>query len=212
MPLVGISCNMRGSLHFTICPSRERMHLFSGTLSIRHFKGAGKPEHCLRTRRHLKHLAQVLCKLSIPSCQTSSISIFRNVSGMFPQECKISHITPVFKASDPSTNYCPISLLFIISMILERPVHNSLMAHILEHDLLLTNQLGFRKASSIQQALLAVTQDWHLVLEEGSIEVCIFFDLSKAFDSLSQKQIMDSHARFGVCEYLYVWFGDYLRT
>ena len=65
---------------FILCHSGERMHPFIGMLSIRYLKGAGEPadRHRHRTRRHLKHHAQVLRTLSVSSVKhLQSSSIFR---------------------------------------------------------------------------------------------------------------------------------------
>lgn len=49
-------------------------------------------------------------------------------TGEIPTEWKKSNVVPIFKKGDPSEvgNYRPISLLSLISKILERIVHNSL--------------------------------------------------------------------------------------
>ncbi len=39
---------------------------------------------------------------------------------------------------------------------------------------------------------------------------CVFFDLSKAFDTLPHSLIMNSLARVGGCGELYHWFANYL--
>ena len=40
--------------------------------------------------------------------------------------------------------------------------------------------------------------------------MCIFLDLSKAFDSLPHSLVLESLQRVGVCGSLYNWFEDYL--
>ena len=50
-------------------------------------------------------------------------------TGRLPSEWKESHVVPVFKAGDSTevNNYRPISLLSLVSKVLERVVHNGLL-------------------------------------------------------------------------------------
>lgn len=103
-----------------------------------------------------------------------------------PADWKLSNVIPVFKAGDQklAENYRPISLLSVPSKLLERIVHNRLLKHLLENDLLSPSQFGFRPFSSTQEALVTATNDWHQYLDHGTETTSIFFDLSKAFDVL----------------------------
>ncbi len=107
-------------------------------------------------------------------------------------------------------NYRPISLLSLVSKILERQVHHVIQQHLLEHDLLLDVQFGFRPGASTQEAILAATKDWHWSLEKSESVACVFFDLSKAFDSLPHPLILDSLVRVGIGREVLLWIRDYL--
>jgi len=76
--------------------------------------------------------------------------------------------------------------------------------------LLSDRQFGFRPGSSTQEAILFAMRDWHDTLEKRGSVVCVFFDLSKAFDSLPHSLVLASLTRVGVCGTLYDWFVDYL--
>ena len=68
----------------------------------------------------LKDGADILAR---PISQLCNLSI---KLGSFPRSCKIAKLTPLFKKgskSDPQ-NYCPISLLSILSKIIERIIHD----------------------------------------------------------------------------------------
>ena len=122
---------------------------------------------------------------------------------------KSSTITPNFKAGDPAlaSNYRPISLLSLVSKLLERFIHNALLEHVLH---LSPKQFGFCPGSSTQEAILAATHDWHEALERHNSVACVFFDLSKAFDSLPHSLVLASLAKVSVCGTLYSWFQSYL--
>ena len=132
--------------------------------------------------------------------------------GTVPFDWKSSIITPVFKAGDPklATNYRPISLLSIPSKLLERIVYSKLMVHLLENSLLSTRQFGFRPQSSTQEAILSATNDWHLHLDSKKEVACMFFDFSKAFDTLPHWTILSNLKRVGVTGSLLKWFNSYL--
>ena len=134
--------------------------------------------------------------------------------GKFPTSWKTSNITPIFKTGDPAsaTNYRPISLLSLISKSLERQVHNAILDHLIANHLLSDNQFGFRPRASTQEAVLSVTTAWHLALERGNCVACVFFDISKAFDSLPHHLILQSLARVGICGSLLCWIQDYLSN
>ena len=115
-----------------------------------------------------------------------------------PHQWKISNITPIFKSGDPSSalNYRPISLLPLISKILERIIHSRLMNYLQTKHLLSSCQYGFRPRSSIQEALLS---DWHLMLSKHCQVASIFFNVKKAFDSVPHDKLIHSLAHVGIC-------------
>ncbi len=53
-------------------------------------------------------------------------------TGVFPEEWKTSNVTTIFKAGDPklASNYRPISLLSLLSKVLERIVHNEVVEYL----------------------------------------------------------------------------------
>ena len=76
-----------------------------------------------------------------------------------------------FEVGDPSLvkNYCLISLLSLVSKVLEHIVHQrvSNYMYLRTHHSLSHHQFGFRAGSSTQEALLSITNDWHLRLSSN---------------------------------------------
>ena len=104
--------------------------------------------------------------------------------GEIPDEWKVARITPIPKggnASDPG-NYRPISLLSILSKLLEKHVRNLLVKHFEEHCPFSVQQWGFTPGKSTTGALLAATNHWFSLLDQGYDICAVFFDYSKAFD------------------------------
>ena len=129
-----------------------------------------------------------------------------------PDDWKRSNITPIFKSGDPSeaSNYRPISLLSLISKILERCIHNRIMDFLLRNNLLSDCQFGFRPRSSTQDALLTITRDWHQSLSTNRQVAAVFFDIKKAFDSVPHNHLLQSLANIGITGQLHQWFASYL--
>ena len=156
--------------------------------------------------RMLKHTAcsitPSLTKLFNLSLQTATI----------PSTWKKSLVVPIPKNSEMKepTNYRPISLLPIVSKLLERHVYNVIMNHLVHHNPLTTNQWGFLKGRSTVTSLLYVTDHWLKELEDG-LDICaVFFDFRKAFDSVPHLPLMCKVHSLGLDANIVTWINNYL--
>ena len=64
----------------------------------------------------------------------------------FPSQCKIAKIKPLFKKGikTETKNYRPISLLPLISKVIEKSIHGQMQDYIQRNELLYKYQSGFR--------------------------------------------------------------------
>ena len=85
--------------------------------------------------------------------------------------------------SDPS-NYRPISIIPEEAKFFERIVYDQLYHYLNENDLLSQHQPGFRSLHSTVTALIEATDNWSLNIDSGYINVVVFLDLKKAFDTV----------------------------
>ena len=134
--------------------------------------------------------------------------------GRFPECWKTSTVVPIPKSANhkEATNYRPISLLSILSKMLERHFHQYITNHLNDHHPLSNNQWGFQSGKSTVAALLSVTHDWFQALESGQ-EVCsIFFDLKKAFDSVPHRPLLDKLTCYGLDAHTLSWITSYLTN
>ena len=95
-----------------------------------------------------------------------------------PAEWKHALITPIPKSNEMTavSNYRPISLLPLLSKVLERHVHSLLMKHLCETDPISSSQFGFLKGRSTTGALVSAVNDWHIYsLRQQSRCLCCFF-------------------------------------
>ena len=124
-------------------------------------------------------------------------------SGCFPVLWKMSNIVPIPKAGESTNpcNYRPISLLSILSKLLEKHVASLLADQIQNNSFISDFQWGFLPGRSTTSALLSVTNDWHKCLDSG-YEICsIFLDLRKAFDSVPSPQSSSCSRTVGCSPY-----------
>ena len=114
--------------------------------------------------------------------QTFTLYSFQYVSLYWsgPAKWKFADISPVFKKDDPTitSNYRPISLLCVISKVLERFVFNHCYHHLSPS--FYQFQHGFFKGKSTTTQLLEVYHDILDSVASGNEVDVIFLDLSKA--------------------------------
>ena len=131
-----------------------------------------------------------------------------------PFEWKLADIIPIPKARnfDSVTNYRPISLLSVISKILEKHLSYILVDHLESNKLLSDSQWGFRENRSACNALLEITHFWLTCLNNGKEVIVVFFDFKKAFDSVPHVTLLDSLTSMGVNNHLISWLRCYLSN
>ena len=112
---------------------------------------------------------------------------------MFPSLWKHAHVKPLHKGGDKLSlsNYRPISLLPILSKALERVVRKQLVQHLTDNHLLYPLQSGFRSGHSTSTALLHYTNDWYAALDCGLLVGFLFLDVSKAFDTVDHRLLVN---------------------
>ena len=129
-----------------------------------------------------------------------------------PALWKKAKITPVFKAGDTRDpdNYRPISVLPILSKILERTVHSQLMTHLETENLLSEFQFGFRPNRSTELATTLFVDNIRREVNNGKLVGAVFMDLSRAFDTISHSQLLTKLSAYGIRGQELQWFTSYL--
>ncbi|MCG8066696.1 MAG: hypothetical protein JAY84_02445 [Candidatus Thiodiazotropha taylori] len=143
--------------------------------------------------------------------QISNISIH---TGVFPDVLKDARIIPIHKggpSEDPS-NYRPISILPLVSKIIERHVTKHLFAYLNKYKLIHETQSGFRKHHSCQTALIKLINDWLKHIDQGNVVGAVFFDLKKAFDVVDHEILLQKLALYGIKGTALKWFTSYLSN
>ncbi|KAF2347419.1 Reverse transcriptase domain [Trinorchestia longiramus] len=124
---------------------------------------------------------------------------------------KHSIIKPLHKAGDINTasNYRPISLLPVMSKILEKVLSNQLSKHLDKSNLLRPNQYAYRKHTSTQHALLNITKKIYSDIDNKNITLLLSLDLSKALDSVEHTRLLQKIPNLGIATQ---WFQSYLAN
>lgn len=160
----------------------------------------GIPTRILKSNIHiLAPLITHICNLSISQ-------------GIFPIVFKKAVIIPVYKSGDRScvNNYRPISILPAISKILEKALNNRLINYLENKNLLASNQYGFRKGKSTEDAVLDLTEFITRSVDNNLKCTGVFLDLSKAFDTVSVPILLNKLESIGIRGIAHKIFSDYL--
>ena len=132
--------------------------------------------------------------------------------GVVPAKWKKANITLVHKRDDPSlaANYRPISLLCILSKVLERCVFNRCFSH--TSKFLYHLQHGFRPGRSTESQLLVVYHGLLNTVANGKEIDAIYLDLSKPFDKVPHHLLLAKLSIYGISRSLHLWFQSYLSN
>ena len=109
------------------------------------------------------------------------------MNGVSPDIWKLARVNPIFKsgAKNDANNYRPISVISIFSRMLERLVHDQLFDFLKVNKKLTCNQQSaFQKLCSTITSLISSTDYWYDNMDSRKINLTLFLDLKKAFDTV----------------------------
>jgi hypothetical protein len=153
-------------------------------------------------------------KLTLPYCLTPLVHIINCslLSGVFPSKWKCALIKPIPKKAKPIvfSDFRPISLLPILSKIIEKIVRIQLVNYLTEFHLLDPFQSGFKSRHSTATALLKITNDIYNAINQGEITLLTLLDYSKAFDTIHHNLLLTKLKSLGIQNTALNWFKSYL--
>ena len=132
--------------------------------------------------------------------------------GSLATEWKLANIVPVYKKENKEyiENYPPISLLCLVSKVMERCLFNAIKDQF--YILVGSCQHGFMAKRSCVTQLVEVYCLIGSQLDKGGQVDFIFLDISKAFDKVSHRKLLTLLQEHGFGGNLLAWFDFYLQN
>lgn len=154
----------------------------------------------------IDHKESLVC----PITQLLNISIRHSV---VPTNWKVSVVTPIFKSGSKSelNNYRPISILPVLSKIIEKWVATKLIEHLNRGPTTLhPMQFGFRAHHSTESAMTMFMERTKCLLDRNGYVGAVFLDLKRAFDTVDHQLLLTKLSKFNFSAQALDWFGSYL--
>lgn len=162
----------------------------------------------------IDNISLIMIKESLPFLSSHITHIVNCCleEGYFPEAWKTSIICPVPKVNSPEvlSDLRPISLLPVLSKVLERVVYLQLYAFVSDCQLLPINQSGFRPGHGTATVLLDVIDRIARGLDDKMATVLILLDFSRAFDCVDHNLLLAKLHYFGLTERPASFFQHYL--
>ena len=157
-----------------------------------------------------------MLKMTAISIAPQLTTLFNNSisTGRFPSDWKVGQIVPIPKGKQNNklTNYRPISVLPIVSKLIEKHMKAKLEEHLQTHAPISQQQWGFMSSRSSISALIQVVDSWAQAFDQG-YEICvIFFDIQKSFDTVPHLLLLEKLRALEVNPYLLRWIESYLAN
>ena len=156
-------------------------------------------------------LRELCNELSIPLCRLFNCSL---QTGVFPDNWKLSNVTPIDKGGDRSSpsNYRPVSLLCNPEKVFERVVFKHIYNHLNDNQILTPLQSGFIAGDSTINQLTYLYNFFTQALDSGKEVRVVFCDISKAFDRVWHEGLLLKLEAAGISGSLLLWFRSYLTN
>ena len=115
---------------------------------------------------------------------------------MAMRKCK--KLLKIFSGCLPGHNVSTISVLPVLSKVIERVVHQQLYDYLEKNKLLSRRQFGFRKGTSTQHAVTLCSDAIRKNMDKGLMTGAVLIDLSKAFDTLDHARLLSKLSIYGI--------------
>ena len=132
----------------------------------------------------------------------------------FPDCLKKTTIVPIYKRGNKEdfNNYRPISISSNLSKIIERAFLDRLEEFIKLNNIINKNQFGFLKKIGTDEAFASLFKEVYENINKGLLTLIVFFDLSKAFDSVHHKILISKLKKYGFSKAAIKWCESFLMN
>lgn len=135
------------------------------------------------------------------------------IQGTFPSMLKKSLIIPIHKKGDKLEidNYRQITLVSSISKLFEKIIASRITSYLVANSVLSEHQHGFRRGRSTESAIYEMLNFTHTKLDQGKFVVSVYFDLSKAFDTISPYFLLQKMQTLKFPRNVLTWIQSYIE-
>ncbi len=132
--------------------------------------------------------------------------------GKVPQDWKDANVCPIHKKGKKQEpgNYRPVSLTSIICKMMESVIKDELIDFLEKYSKLRPHQSGFRRNRSCVTNLLQYINKVGELVDQGHKVNSVYYDFSKAFDSVSHAKLIEKLETIGVTGHLKAWILNWL--
>lgn len=147
--------------------------------------------------------------LKIPVTFLLNMSISEN---SVPDALKIARVKPLYKKNSNLDvgNYRPVSILSIVSKILEKAIYIQLEEYLVKNNIIYDYQSGFRSSFSTDTCLIHLLDHIKMKNAKGLYTGMILLDLQKAFDTVDHNILCNKLKLMGIGSTK--WFESYLSN
>ena len=133
--------------------------------------------------------------------------------GHFPHLWKLAYVTPIYKRSGPKTdksNFRPISILPTLSKLCESIIHDRMLKHCLENNIISEKQAAYLRGDSTVSQLLYIVHNIRLNWGNNKVTHGLFLDVSSAFDKVWHNGLLAKLNQIGIQGSFYDILNSYL--
>ena len=156
------------------------------------------------------NISNILLKKLIHQIAPVLVEVFNKsmTMGEFPTVMKLAEVVPLYKSKENflETNYRPISLLTTMSKILEKIMYQRIYSFLQNTGQVYENQYGFRANHSCEHAIGQVVGTLIKNIENWLYSACVLLDLSKAFDTIEHRILLQKLEVYGIRGNALAWF------